>query len=164
MLQIHEKIEAERIKAGLTQDEMAEKLGIKRSTYQYWEKNTPKVDKVKAVAEALGKPADYFFVTPDEKFVTPKPELNGTPPAHIPISWQDYIKLIHFSLEQLMAGQNEILKQQAYTRAEVRGYGKYHLVKDAKGRSETFDKLLAEVDRLVNGELDDPAQDNPPGR
>lgn len=118
------------------------------------------------IDQMLAKGGNKRFLTALQKYVLQKaiPPANGTPPAQINVSWQDYIKLIHFSLEQLMAGQNEILKQQAYTRAEVRGYGKYHLVKDAKGKSETFDKLLAEVDRLVNGELDDPAQDNPPGR
>jgi DNA-binding XRE family transcriptional regulator len=40
MLQIHQKIEQARISAGLTQDEMAERLGVKRSTYQYWEQKT----------------------------------------------------------------------------------------------------------------------------
>lgn len=88
----------------------------------------------------------------------------GSPPAFVPIPWQEYLQLIHLSLEALKAGQNEILLQQAKTRAEVRGYGKYQLVKDSKGRSETFDKLLAEVDKLVNGELtQDDAQDNSPG-
>lgn len=86
------------------------------------------------------------------------------PPAFVPIPWQEYLQLIHLSLEALKAGQNEILLQQAKTRAEVRGYGKYQLVKDSKGRSETFERLLLEVDKLVNGELtQDDAQDNPPG-
>lgn len=90
--------------------------------------------------------------------------MRDTPPPYIQVSWQDYLKLIHFSLEQLMAGQNEILKQQAKTRAEVRGYGKYHLVKDAKGSREKFDKLLLEVDKLVNDDLrEDDGQGKPPG-
>lgn len=96
---------------------------------------------------------------------TPAPTAgDDPPPAFVPIPWQEYLQLIHLSLEALKAGQNEILLQQAKTRAEVRGYGKYQLVKDAKGRSETFERLLLEVDKLVNGELtQDDAQDNPPG-
>lgn len=66
MLQIHEKIEQARVSANLTQDEMAEKLGVKRSTYQYWEKKTPSLDKIQKVAEALHLPNDYFFGNGDE--------------------------------------------------------------------------------------------------
>lgn len=70
MLQIHEKIEQARVSAGLTQDQMAEKLGIKRSTYQYWEKKTPGIDKIKQVAKVLSLPNDYFLGRSDENFVS----------------------------------------------------------------------------------------------
>lgn len=66
MLQIYQRIEQERISAGLTQEQMAEKLGIERSTYQYWEKKTPSTEKIIRVAKALGLPEDYFFVSKDE--------------------------------------------------------------------------------------------------
>lgn len=69
MLQIHEKIKQARLSAGLTEGELAEKIGIKRSTYQYWETSTPGVDNIKRVAKALGKNQDYFFVN-DEDFVS----------------------------------------------------------------------------------------------
>lgn len=62
MLQIHERIKKAREDAGLTQDELAGRLNIKRSTYQYWEEKTPGIEKVKAVAKALGLAEDYFFV------------------------------------------------------------------------------------------------------
>ncbi len=65
-MQIHEKIRQARDLAHLTEEQMAERLGEKRSTYQYWEKKTPSIDKIKRVAIALGKPEDYFFVKHDE--------------------------------------------------------------------------------------------------
>jgi transcriptional regulator with XRE-family HTH domain len=81
MLHIHEKIKQARISAKLTQDEMAEKLGIERSTYQYWEKKTPTVDKIKDVAKALKLPVDYFLGSKDENLVNkahePEPEYNN---------------------------------------------------------------------------------------
>lgn len=61
-MQIHERIRNERVKAGLTEEQLAEKIGVKRSTYQYWETKTPNVNKVKQVAKALGLPENYFFV------------------------------------------------------------------------------------------------------
>lgn len=72
MLQIHEKIKQARIAADLTEAELAKKVGVKRSTYQYWEVVTPSVAKIKSVAKALGKDEDYFF-TNDETFVETPP-------------------------------------------------------------------------------------------
>lgn len=72
MSSIHQKIKNQRIKAGLTEDDMAEKLGIPRSTYQYWEQKTPKVDKIRSIAKALSLPEDYFFIENDEKAETDK--------------------------------------------------------------------------------------------
>lgn len=68
-MQIHEKIEQARVSAGLSQEEMAEKLGIGRSTYQYWEKKTPSIDKILKVAKALNLSDDYFFGDDDENIV-----------------------------------------------------------------------------------------------
>lgn len=66
-MHIHERIRQERLSAHLTEDEMASKLKIKRSTYQYWEKKDPKIENIKKVAQVLGKPDDYFFIKHDEK-------------------------------------------------------------------------------------------------
>lgn len=68
MLQIHEKIKLARESARLSQDEMAEKLQMKRSTYQYWEEKDPSVLKIARVAEALGLDKGVFFVQNDEDF------------------------------------------------------------------------------------------------
>jgi len=61
MLQIHQKIAQARIAAGYTQDQFAEILGIKRSTYQYWEEKTPGVDKIAKIAKALKLPLEHFL-------------------------------------------------------------------------------------------------------
>ena len=73
MLQIHEKIEQARISAGFTQEQMANKLDISRTTYIYWERKTPSIDKIKKVAEVLDLPVEYFL---DENFNNV--ELNTT--------------------------------------------------------------------------------------
>lgn len=67
MLQIHEKIVQARVSLGLTQEEVADKLGVPRTTYKGWEIKTPSIDKVKRIAEALGLPIDYFFAQNGEK-------------------------------------------------------------------------------------------------
>jgi transcriptional regulator with XRE-family HTH domain len=85
-MQIHEKIERARVSAGLTQDQMAEKLGIKRSTYQYWEKKTPGIDKLRQVAKALHLPNDYFLGNGDENFVSHNTVSSGNENHQAPSS------------------------------------------------------------------------------
>jgi transcriptional regulator with XRE-family HTH domain len=66
-MQIHELIKTERLKAGLTEDQIADKLGIPRATYQNWEKKTPAVEKIRSVSKVLNLPKDYFFINSDEE-------------------------------------------------------------------------------------------------
>lgn len=108
-MQIHEKIEKERVKAGLTQEEMAEKLNIKRSTYQYWERKTPGIDKIKLVARALNLPYDYFFVTEDEKLVAYESKPYTPPPAD-PLE-----RILHE--KELLLQEKEARRQEAAERA-----------------------------------------------
>jgi transcriptional regulator with XRE-family HTH domain len=98
-MQIHKKIEQARLSAGLTQDELAEKLGIKRSTYQYWEKKTPHHDKIIKVAQALNLADDYFFGTNDES----KDETNEDSMKY----QEKYIAL----LENQMREKDETIKE-----------------------------------------------------
>jgi transcriptional regulator with XRE-family HTH domain len=108
MLQINQKIETERIKAGLTQDEMAEKLGIKRSTYQYWEKKTPGIDKLKQVARALGKPENYFLTDTDENIGKPEPDPATVllPTGDVKRTLADYINMLELYNRTLTAAVN----------------------------------------------------------
>lgn len=66
MLQISEKLKQARLSAKLSQDELAKKLGIKRSTYQYWEENPPSLAKLQKVIKVLNLPQDYFFPSEDK--------------------------------------------------------------------------------------------------
>jgi transcriptional regulator with XRE-family HTH domain len=55
MLQICQNIKQARLSAKLSQEEMAHKLGIKRTTYQNWEKNIePDLTTIVAIAKNLG--------------------------------------------------------------------------------------------------------------
>lgn len=49
-------LKAARVNAGLTQKEVAEKIGISPQSYNYWENNIEDIplSKVKIVAEAIG--------------------------------------------------------------------------------------------------------------
>lgn len=83
MIQISELIKNERERLRLTEDEVAEKIGIPRSTYQYWEKKTPSVEKIGRIEEALGLSKGYFFIKQrefDEFDETTSLLLNDNPP------------------------------------------------------------------------------------
>lgn len=58
---IHEKIKKLRNDRGLTQDELAERLGFTRSTIATWEGNIiPPYQKLVKLAEFFGVSVDYF--------------------------------------------------------------------------------------------------------
>lgn len=103
MLQIHQKIEQARLAAGLTQEEMAEKIGIKRSTYQYWEEKDPSIDKVKKVARALNLSDDYFFGKEEQL-----PEVTEALSVDLP-TMQVIIKLAE-SNSKLSDGNKELIE------------------------------------------------------
>lgn len=57
------KIKEARLKAGLTQEELAKKLGIAPQNISAWEngKNPSKIETVSKIADALGVPLGYFM-------------------------------------------------------------------------------------------------------
>lgn len=58
---IYENVKAACKEKGISVMELEEALGFARSSIYKWNTNTPGVDKVKAVAEKLGKPIEYFL-------------------------------------------------------------------------------------------------------
>lgn len=137
MLQIHQLIELERDKAGYTQEEMAEKLGIKRSTYQYWEEKTPSVDKIRLVCKALLLPEDYFFVKIAEQKDASLNKLEESSRAVIKslensISIRD--KLISVQTEMIKKLENEVATDKDNQLSEIK---------------ESLNKLHSSVDQLL---------------
>lgn len=60
-MSIYENVKAACKEKGISVLELEEKLGFARSSIYKWNINTPGVDKVKAVAEELKKPIEYFL-------------------------------------------------------------------------------------------------------
>lgn len=58
----HEILKEARQNAGLTQAQLAERIGVAKSTYCNWEQGArePNVLKLKAIAKALGVTTDYL--------------------------------------------------------------------------------------------------------
>lgn len=55
---------AARVNAKLTQEELAEKLGVSKSTVNGWEKgkSEPKLSQLQAISALSGIPMDFIFV------------------------------------------------------------------------------------------------------
>lgn len=58
---IYEKVKTACSEAGITVYALEKELDFPRSSICKWEKSVPGVNKVKAVAERLGKPIEYFL-------------------------------------------------------------------------------------------------------
>ena len=72
-MKIEDKIRRVRLRKGITQNQIAEKIGISQPTYAQWEngKRKPKLETLKKIADALEVPVstlydDYEFVDPGE--------------------------------------------------------------------------------------------------
>ena len=58
---IYENVKSACKESGISILELEEKLGFARSSMYTWNTNTPGVPKVKAVADYLKKPIEYFL-------------------------------------------------------------------------------------------------------
>lgn len=118
MMQIHKKIEWARKKAGLTQDQLAKKLEIGRSTYQYWEESDPSIEKTKSVARALGLQEDFFFVTPDDFFVEFE---NGDEGSNQDLTGKtEKGQLVYVEAKDLTASYERIIEEKEARRLETK--------------------------------------------
>lgn len=66
----NENLKAARIRAGLTQKEVADRLGVGKSTYSQYETGTnePSIPRIKALAKILGVTGDELLgLTPPEE-------------------------------------------------------------------------------------------------
>ncbi len=63
--------------AGFTQEQLAERVGCKPVQVSRWETNAqqPKIDRLEAIAAALGRPVSFFFSEPDPPLSGAEQEL-----------------------------------------------------------------------------------------
>ena len=74
-MEFHEELKAARIKTGLTQQQIADKLGITKSTYSGYEtaKRSPDPQRIKQLAKVLHVSADALLDISIEKETSPAP-------------------------------------------------------------------------------------------
>lgn len=136
MMHICENIKKGREMRKLSQDELSSKLGVKRTTYAEWEKETvPRADTFWRLATILKvKPDDLL----SENW---QPDENST---FTPVATRKKI-----SLETIQKDLDTILSHQVTARAEIRAYGQYQATKDAKGDQNQIVKILGVIGTLV---------------
>lgn len=63
-MQFSVSIEAARVNSGLTQSELAEKLGVSVATVGNWEKakSEPNITQLRKISDLSGIPMDFIFV------------------------------------------------------------------------------------------------------
>lgn len=70
-----------RNKLGLSQEQMADELGVKRSTYAKWENDTNQpTRKLKSIAAYFHVSTDYILGRTDNPNASPAPSTATTPP------------------------------------------------------------------------------------
>lgn len=112
---IGEKIDTAMHLAGLTQETLAEKLGIKQQGVSRWITGTsmPRITTLKKIASATGQPLQYFFDN----------SVNITTGNHSPISNSKPVSYVSEGEQKYTSGKNnddekEILTQLALLEKE----------------------------------------------
>lgn len=72
-MKLHEKIIAERKKCGMSQEALAEKIGVSRQAVSKWETGDalPEVTKLKALADCFGVTVDYLLDENTDEYKAP---------------------------------------------------------------------------------------------
>lgn len=77
-MKLYEKIAVERKKCGLSQETLAEKIGVSRQAVSKWETGDalPEITKLKALAECFGVTVDYLLDEEADEYKAPTVEHN----------------------------------------------------------------------------------------
>ena len=93
-MKIEDKIRRARLRKGITQNQIAEKIGISQPTYAQWEngKRKPKLETLKKIADALEVPVSTLY--DDYEFVDPGEGLTEAQKAKQKAHDQEHLKVI----------------------------------------------------------------------
>lgn len=79
-MKLHEKIIVYRKKCGLSQETLAEKIGVSRQAVSKWETGDalPEITKLKSLADCFGVTVDFLLDDNADEFQTPKNDIQKT--------------------------------------------------------------------------------------
>ena len=132
------RLRALRKRAGLTQEQLAEAVGVHINNVSRWEKDEfiPKTLKIKAIAEALGVPETVL--------------LNGQPEDLQSSGWVLTVKIAHSFSEEVIDMSRNIPRKASITTTPEGGYlclgGDYSLWTD----NDNFKKFIADIKKFRN--------------
>ena len=77
-MKLHEKISVYRKKCGLSQETLAEKIGVSRQAVSKWETGDalPEINKLKSLAECFGVTVDFLLDDEADEYQQPNVETN----------------------------------------------------------------------------------------
>jgi transcriptional regulator with XRE-family HTH domain len=142
--------------SGMNQTKAAELIGIERKTLNSYMQGRTEPD-----LEVLGKIARALKIGPEiyhlimEQNIPPIPVDNGIKDTsndeiHPKIEQARGKKI---SLETIADDLQSILRQQVYTRAEIRAFGEYQVMKDSQGDKERREAIMEQINKLVSVNL-----------
>lgn len=109
-MKVEDKIRQARLRKGITQNQIAEKIGISQPTYAQWEngKRRPKMETLKKIADALEVPVSTLY--DDYEFVDPGEGLTEDQKAKQKAHDQEQLKVIKkfYSRDKLLHNFNSV--------------------------------------------------------
>ncbi len=132
---IGERLRRLRKKSGLTQEELADAVGVHENSVSRWENNelTPKTQSIKALAKALG--------------VSEADLLNDSPPEHSG-GWELHLKILDHNPLEVMSLIAPVTTQSFIGTTDTGGFivlgGDYATWEDDAG----FKKIVAQLKKL----------------
>jgi transcriptional regulator with XRE-family HTH domain len=154
-LQISQNIRQARLNSGLSQEAVADKLGVKRTTFANWEKDTePEMTIIKSIAEILG--VNYIDII--DSVIAPaenKPK-GGAPkkPEHLAdlIEWSRGLYIAHKDFARAHRELSEAHNAIAQTNRDLAGLLKSNSSQPAKNQEAKTPEDLAFENTLEEDE------------
>lgn len=145
MKSLGNNIKRKREELKLSQEFVADKLGITSRAYQNYEYGRePRMPTLRKIAKIFNITVEQLL---NEQFVPNDFEKEDNA---IIIK---RLREIQANLEKLLQGQNGILEEELITRATVRGFGQYEVMKNAQDDDKTMHDIMVQINKLIASNL-----------
>jgi len=143
-----------RKKLGMSQQVLSDKTGIPKGRIAQWEAGNgrPKVDDTKKLKNFFiecGLSGEFG----DEVDERPGGEMVGKYIKNLEQTNALLQRLVNVSLDKLSSDLHRLLTAQTIARAEVRAFGEYQVMKDARGDDSKRVQIMRQINNLIAANL-----------